>query len=108
MRAVYRESVNDTIKIVELNENRLLDQLQRLVGGWLETMPVDNDIVLIYNEEGKLRRMPPTLPLFRNQELIDVIVGPVIGLARIGDEFVSLNREQTSDIIRMFKYGLHM
>lgn len=108
MKAIYRESVNDTIKIVELDDNRLLDLLQALVGGYLETMPLDNGIVLLYNEEGKLRRMPPTLPIFDGQELRDIIVGPVVGLARIADEFVSPNREQAEELIKIFRYGLHL
>ena len=35
-----------------------LENLQKTVGGYIETVTLDNGVVLICNEEGKLRDMP--------------------------------------------------
>jgi hypothetical protein len=38
-----------------------LENLQKTVGGYIETVTLDNGLVLICNEEGKLRDMPYNL-----------------------------------------------
>ena len=60
-----------------------LENLQRFVDGYIEVVPVSASIVMICNEEGKLRGMEPNF-----KWLGDVIVGPVIFCGVDGEEFV--------------------
>ena len=65
-----------------------LEALQRFVGGYIEVVPVTENIVMICNEEGKLRNMEPNF-----RWLTDVIVGPVIFCGVKGEEFADMPLE---------------
>lgn len=72
----------DHSKPVEAREiEPSLDQMQALVGGWLEVVDVLEPLGSMYlNEEGKLRRLPlnqraTALIQRHNAMLLDVIVG---------------------------------
>ena len=75
-----------------------LRALQEAVGGYIETVTLDNGVVLICNEEGKLRDMPYN---FTTRKLIDInafaslygqfpIFGTVIACGTEGDEFADI------------------
>ena len=75
-----------------------LENLQKAVGGYIETVTFDNGVVLICNEEGKLRDMPYN---FTTRKLIDSnafcnlyghfpIFGTVIVCGVDGDEFADI------------------
>lgn len=65
-----------------------LKNLQRFVDGYIEAVPVSANIVMICNEEGKLRGMEPNFGW-----LGDVIVGPVIFCGVDGEEFADMPLE---------------
>lgn len=65
-----------------------LEALQRYVDGYIEVVPVTENIVMICNEEGKLRNMEPNFGW-----LCDVIVGPVIFCGVKGEEFADMPLE---------------
>ena len=65
-------------------ENKL-EALQRFVGGYVECILLDDSILMICNEEGKLLNMPVNFILEN-----DVIVGPVIFCGINGDKFDDL------------------
>ena len=70
-----------------------LKNLQNTVGGYIETVTLDNGVVLICNEEGKLRDMPYNFTLRRMLGFITVqnaIFGTVIVCGMDGDEFVDI------------------
>lgn len=74
-----------------------LPTIQSLVGGYIESVTLD-DIVLICNEEGKLLRMEPNLYV---EAIDDVICGPVVfcrvknyDFADIGDNDVKWIRRR--------------
>ena len=70
-----------------------LENLQKTVGGYIETVTLDNGVVLICNEEGKLRDMPYNFTLRRMLGFITVqnaIFGTVIVCGMDGDEFVDI------------------
>lgn len=75
-----------------------LKSLQQAVGGYIETLPSwFEDVVLICNEEGKLKRMEPNRAIGG-----DIIVGPIV-VARANDttgEFEDLP-EFAVDFIRI-------
>ena len=49
-----------------------LDVMQQLVGGYIETVPLGEDIVIICNEEGKIKGLPAN---FYVEAIDDIIVG---------------------------------
>ena len=62
-----------------------LESFQNIVGGYIETLPVDDEIMMIVNEEGKLLSLLPNFA-WRG----DFIVGPAIFCRRDGDELTSI------------------
>ena len=61
-----------------------LKEFQRVVGGFIEVVPLVSDIVMICNEEGKLIGLPFNVLIGS-----DCIVGSVVVCGVRGDEFVS-------------------
>jgi len=70
-----------------------LKALQEAVGGYIETVTLDNGVVLICNEEGKLRDMPYNFThrqMFGAIPLQYPIFGTVIACGAEGDEFADI------------------
>lgn len=67
--AVYKEVPNE------------LEDLQELVDGWVEAHTITEDMVIICNEEGRIRQMP-----FNCHVFVDW-VGPIAFVGCKGDEF---------------------
>ena len=70
-----------------------LKALQETVGGYIETVTLDNGLVLICNEEGKIRDMPYNFTLRRIHGIIPIhnpIFGTVIACGADGDEFADI------------------
>ena len=82
-----------------LISNRL-ESLQNRVGGYIETVSVFRDIVMICNEEGKLKQMLPNF-LFG----FDMIVGPVVFAGVERDKLVSLKPEQIEMVKELIEEG---
>lgn len=79
MKIIYKAPGQHPREMVVPNE---LKTLQDLVGGYIETVTIDSDTVMIVNEEGALRCMP------YNVEAWGIpVVGPLIVCGRDGDEF---------------------
>ena len=71
-----------------------LEALQELVDGYIETLTIGN-IVMVINEEGKLRRLPLNFRLGS-----DSIRGTAVFLSTDGDDFCSLGTEQENYLLR--------
>lgn len=70
-----------------------LENLQKTVGGHIETVTLDNGLVLICNEEGRIRNMPYNFTLRRMWGVVtvqNVIFGTVIACGADGDEFADI------------------
>lgn len=61
-----------------------LSKSQTLVGGYIETVPVDEGMMLMVNEEGKLRGMAAN---FEYRQ--DILCGPVVAVGILDDRFSS-------------------
>ena len=59
-----------------------LENLQRIVGGYIECVHVTEDLVIICNEEGKLLGLEPNMRFG-----IDYLVGTIIVVGNDGDSF---------------------
>lgn len=86
-------------EIKEFNEGDLLAELQAAVGGYIETVPISDTLVLVCDEEGKLKRdkvINIVLPIKGN--ITDYVMGPVViaGITRDGDDFRELNKREIS------------
>lgn len=77
-----------------------LRDLQACVGGYIETVTLATDAVIICNEEGRLMGLPHNC-IFCGVEFC----GPIIVAGIDGDEFASLGPEEISTIIRWFGYA---
>ena len=70
-----------------------LENLQKTVGGYIETVTLDNGVVLICNEEGRVRDMPYNFTLRRIRGVVTVqnaIFGTVIACGADEDEFADI------------------
>ena len=85
MRVIYKEPGKEPRTMVIPNE---LKVLQDLVGGYIETLKIADNVVMIFNEEGKLLDLAPN---FFVGAIGDVILGPVIIAGEDGEEFASLS-----------------
>jgi hypothetical protein len=63
--------------------NNTLERFQMIVKGYIETVPLTHNSVIICNEEGKLQKLPPNF-MFGD---IDMICGTVIVCGVDGDDF---------------------
>ena len=64
-----------------------LKALQRIVGGYIETVTITDGVVLICNEEGKIRDLPVNCTV---AGIPDRLYGTVIIAGTEGDEFTDI------------------
>ena len=70
-----------------------LKALQEAVGGYIETVTLDNGVALICNEEARLRDMPYNFTVRRMRGVVTIqnaIFGTVIACGADGDEFADI------------------
>jgi hypothetical protein len=73
-RVLYKTAISPTLK-----------NLQQTVGGYIETVTIAEDAVIICNEEGRLRGMP------YNCNVMGVdYVGPIVFAGVAGEDFADL------------------
>lgn len=75
-----------------------LEAFQEAVGGWIETVTVTEDMVIICNEEGQQRGLPFNVNVFG----VD-FAGTVIVAGVKGDEFASLKSRHVPHILRVIQ-----
>ena len=78
MKIIYKEPGKPAVYKDIPNE---LEDLQELVDGWIEAHTVEDDLVIICNEEGRIRQMPYNCHVFTDW------VGPIAFVGCKGDEF---------------------
>ena len=102
MRVLFKEPGKDPRSLEIPNK---LVPMQILVGGHIETVRINDNVVMICNEEGKLLCMEPNFFL---KKLDDIIVGPVIFAGSSGDEFCSITDEEYIRIANKLRGGLQI
>ena len=68
------------------NISNTLENLQKTVGGKIETLYLGHGLILIVNEEGKLMNLEPNFRTGRGF-FADTIVGTAIVVGQNGDDF---------------------
>lgn len=77
-----------------------LSALQNFVGGYIETVTLAEDVVLVCNEEGRLQGLAPNVCL-QGQ----TFVGPVLVAGIHLDEFASLPGSRVPRVLRALEAG---
>lgn len=73
-----------------------LQAFQKAVGGYIETVTLCTDLVLIVNEEGRLRGLP-----FNTTVCGLDLVGTIVAVGVKGEEFASLKAQHVPTILRL-------
>ena len=89
-------------RITEID--RSLENMQKLVGGYIERFILDDEVCIICNEEGKIEGLPLNRAIFYEGELIEIIAGTFFICADPWDSehFESLTDEQAKEFSEMF------
>lgn len=98
IKAVVKKPGDTHGQIVEI-ENRL-EEFQSIVGGYIETWPLTEDILIVLNEEGKLEGLKPNI-LVSNGGRFELIAGNVIIVGDDGENFISLNNKQIDQLYEL-------
>lgn len=95
IKVIIKKPEDEFGRLVEI-ENEL-EVFQSIVGGYIETTGYKN-LVIICNEEGKLRGLEPNILLGK-----DMLVGTIIVCGASGDEFsdVPIDFKKWEQIVNM-------
>ena len=95
MKAIIKE-VGKEPKVIDIENT--LEALQKAVGGYIEALNIGGNIIMICDEEGKLKGKPYNFDLG-----VDKIVGDVIFTKDDGNEdFTDLNEKDIETILHFF------
>lgn len=94
MRAILKE-VGQNPKIIEIENT--LEALQQAVGGYIQAVYLDENIVLLCDEEGKLKGKEYNFAL-----PTDIIVGDVLFLCTSDEDFTGITEEAEKTIMSLF------
>lgn len=101
----------EKIKILIIEQNRdpyvreiehTLENLQKIVGGLIEFVELENGIDLIFNEEGKMLNLEMNR-IIKN----DIICGTFIIASQINGEYISLTDKQIKKYKKIFNLRKH-
>lgn len=96
MRAIIKE-VGRPPQIKDIENT--LEALKSLVDGYIEVVRLEDNILLICNEEGKIQGLPPNFSTGR-----DVIVGTAVFVSFDGKEdFTDLDDWQIENLMEKFE-----
>lgn len=70
-----------------------LANLQKTVGGYIETVKLTESDVIIVNEEGKLLGLEKNLRMYGDTVYSDTLVGTIIVLGTEGDDFADVKMD---------------
>lgn len=79
-------------KVHEIEIENTLEAFQARVGGDIEAVHLNDDLVAVCNEDGKLEELPPVALLLSPDGSIayDALCGPVVICRVEGDEFTDI------------------
>lgn len=75
-----------------------LDRMQKVIDGYIETIHISNGLILICDEEGKLKGKP-----FHNPAPFKHICGDFMIVADAGDDFNGLTKKQIAAVLSLFE-----
>ena len=106
IKVIYCEP-GRTARVAEIGTE--LEELQKAVGGWIETYyPFEEEVCIVCNDEGKFNGMRPCRAVYGDYHKIqDIIFGPFFICDCSGENFGSLNAEQLDRYGHMFECPEH-
>jgi hypothetical protein len=78
-----------------------LKQMQQIVGGFIEQVPLTDGLVLICNEEGKINGLPVSWAAYIYDQAWEPISGDFFVCRTEGSDFASVKREDTVLVLRL-------
>lgn len=87
--------------ITEVEDN--LNTYKSIVEGYIEIVPIEKDILMVCNEEGKLIGLDFNFVLGN-----DPIVGTVFFIGRNNEDFRSLTDEEINKVLSWFQRGFYI
>lgn len=91
IRAILLRPDHSPVEMEVINE---LKPIQDIVGGHFDVLHYRDNMILVFNEEGKQLQMQPNLFLNTNRMFFDVIAGPVLVVGTAPPEMISLTDAQ--------------
>lgn len=86
----------------EIEINHTLENMQKVVGGLIEFVELEDDVDLICNEEGKMNGLPLNR-IIKN----DIIAGTFFIAGQCNGDTISLNNKQIEKYKEVFKLEKH-
>ena len=101
MKAIYKKVESINPEIIEIEDS--LNSLQKCVDGHIEMLCLSENIVLLLDEEGKIKNKQPNFALqIPERNFLDVIVGDVLILGVNGPDFRSLTDKECDKYLKIF------
>ena len=93
MRVIVKKP-NQKSETIEVGNE--LEELQQLVGGYIETIPYKDNIIILLDEEGRLKDSEDNIVVSK----YGMLVGNIIFIGTEGEDFTSLTEAQIQGILR--------
>ena len=81
-------------------ENTLV-AMQKFVNGPIEVINITDEILLVCNDEGKMRGLPPSAFIIKHQQMQDIIMGKFFLCREDGENMVSIQETDISEFKRI-------
>lgn len=104
---IYRQNADEIIPRFETIPNEL-EALQGVVGGLIEVVYLDEDIICVINEEGKINGLRPNFAFEAMENYWDVVCGDVFFVGDDGLNFKSLTEEQVERAFQFANKGRYI
>lgn len=93
---------NGLAEVVEIEND--LASLQKEVGGYIETLPLVDDITIVCNEEGKINGLKPNRGVTWHYRDVEIINGDFLIVKTKDEEFDSMDRSEAMKWAYKFYY----
>lgn len=98
LKGVFLSTYNKMI--IPLDYNDTLEDLQRIIGGHIEYVQVDDRLFLICDEEGKLKNLPINNNATKLIDCRDVIVGNCLLVATDGENNANCTYRDLQNVLK--------
>ncbi|GAA0092953.1 hypothetical protein UT300009_29830 [Paraclostridium bifermentans] len=78
-----------------------LDTFQEIVGGYIEVFSLTDEIMIVLNEEGKVRELEPNIEIPYRSGYTEVIVGNIAFVSSDGEDFASLTDKHIEQLTEL-------
>ena len=76
-----------------------LDTYKDIVGGWIETFGLTDEILIVLNEEGKINGLEPNLLIPCHGGATEYIVGDVVFVSADGEDFGGISDKHLLELM---------